>query len=156
MVQDFLFLGTYSTSVPHGTFTEEQLFHGMKMHLTEVISAAILLLLLLAALFLLLRIIRRKQSLQELDGERGAKAEKQSNVVTSRPALSSEPSCSGNLHGQHGLYTRKQSILPLLTVSSTEAECEEGGTAILFSSAEMSEGSTDPGALTSRATVAGT
>lgn len=73
--------------------------------------------------------------------------------VTSCPALSSELSRSGSPHRQQGLYTRKQSTLPLLTLSSTEVMNEGSSTRIPFTAVERSEGLIDPVTLSLRAKV---
>ncbi|XP_072311030.1 protocadherin-11 Y-linked isoform X2 [Eucyclogobius newberryi] len=134
-------------AVPPGKFTEEQFVRAIETHLTEVISVTILLVLLSASLFVLLRLIRRKHSRQKLEGE--AKADRPLTEVTSRPVLSGEPSRSGSLHGHHGLYTRKQSILPSATSTSTEGT--NNGSRNTIQKTERSEGSIDPVTLSQRA-----
>ncbi|KAM7367467.1 hypothetical protein PAMP_015367 [Pampus punctatissimus] len=118
--------------VPRGAFTEEQLFGDVDSRLAGGIAAMIVLLFLSALLFLLLRILRRRRGEPDEQGAVGL-GKHPSVVSSSRPVFSMdeisfnsgvfsheyESSRSGSFHGRQGIYTRKQSLRPLSSPSSS-------------------------------------
>ncbi|XP_030295055.1 protocadherin-15 isoform X1 [Sparus aurata] len=114
--------------VPHGAFTEQQLFGDVDSRLAGGIAAMILLLFLTSVLFLLLRTIRRRQRQTNTD-EHAVTLGKHPNVVSSsRPVFSTDESSYSRAfshqyespsHGRHGVYTRRHSQLPPPSSSSS-------------------------------------
>ncbi|XP_023205621.1 cadherin-related family member 5-like isoform X2 [Xiphophorus maculatus] len=110
-------------AVPHGAFTEQQLFGDVDSRLAGGIAALILLTFLSAFLFLLLRFVRRRRP-QEAD-VLPATTTLQHHKVSSRSpgfmdeALRRQASLrSGSFHGRQGLYIRRQSLPPPTSSSS--------------------------------------
>ncbi|XP_021179341.2 cadherin-related family member 5 isoform X2 [Fundulus heteroclitus] len=100
-------------AVPHGAFTEQQLFGDVDSRLAGGIAALISLMFLSAFLFLLLGFMRRRRP-QEADILPAVTAGLHPKVSSSSPeALAHQASSpSGSFHGRHGLYTRKKSLPP--------------------------------------------
>ncbi|XP_014870821.1 cadherin-related family member 5 [Poecilia latipinna] len=104
-------------AVPHGAFTEQQLFGDVDSRLAGGIAALILLMFLSAFLFLLLRFVRRHRP-QEADVLPATTTLKHHKVSSRSPgfmdeALRRQASLrSGSFHGRQGLYIRRQSLPP--------------------------------------------
>ncbi|XP_054876777.1 cadherin-related family member 5 [Poeciliopsis prolifica] len=104
-------------AVPHGAFTEQQLFGDVDSRLAGGIAALILLTFLSAFLFLLLRFVRRRRP-QEADVLPVTTTSKHQKVSSRSPgfmdeALRRQASLrSGSFHGRQGLYIRRQSLPP--------------------------------------------
>ncbi|XP_016521049.1 cadherin-related family member 5 [Poecilia formosa] len=104
-------------AVPHGAFTEQQLFGDVDSRLAGGIAALILLMFLSAFLFLLLRFVRRHRP-QEADVLPATTTLKHQKVSSRSPgfmdeALRRQASLrSGSFHGRQGLYIRRQSLPP--------------------------------------------
>ncbi|XP_037615758.1 uncharacterized protein LOC119482388 isoform X1 [Sebastes umbrosus] len=122
-------------SVPRGAFTEQQMFGDVDSRLAGGIAAMILLLFISAVLFLLLRTARRRRLTRNPD-EHAAGGKHPSMVSSSRPVFSMDESSyrtrafthqyesssqSEGFHGRQGVYTRKQSLLPLPSSSSSSS-----------------------------------
>ncbi|XP_029350689.1 cadherin-related family member 5 [Echeneis naucrates] len=117
-------------AVPHGAFTEQQLFGDVDSRLAGGIAAMILLMFLSTLLFLLLRTVRRRHLQRNSEEHTAVALEKHPNVVTSsRPVFSLEDpsfsphsessSPSESFHGREGVYTRRVSQLHLPSSSSS-------------------------------------
>ncbi|XP_043964330.1 cadherin-related family member 5 isoform X2 [Gambusia affinis] len=110
-------------AVPHGAFTEQQLFGDVDSRLAGGIAALILLTFLSAFLFLLLRFVRRRRP-QEADVLPATTTLKHHKVSSRSPgfmdeALHRQASLrSGSFHGRQGLYIRRQSLPPPTSSSS--------------------------------------
>ncbi|KAM4522964.1 cadherin-related family member 5 [Fundulus diaphanus] len=110
-------------AVPHGAFTEQQLFGDVDSRLAGGIAALISLMFLSAFLFLLLGFMRRRRP-QEANILPAITAGLHPKVSSSSPeALAHQASSpSGSFHGRHGLYTRKKSLPPPTSSSSSAAD----------------------------------
>ncbi|XP_047246189.1 cadherin-related family member 5 isoform X2 [Girardinichthys multiradiatus] len=114
-------------AVPHGAFMEQQLFGVVDSRVAGGITALILLMFLSAFLFLLLRFVRRRRP-QEANVLPAIAVGKHPKVSSRSPGFIDESvsrqasSQSDSFHGRQGLYTRRQSLPPLTSCSSSAAD----------------------------------
>ncbi|XP_044042606.1 protocadherin-15 isoform X2 [Siniperca chuatsi] len=127
--------------VPCGEFTEQQLFGDVDSRLAGGIAAMILLLFLSSVLFLLLRTLKRRRRQRNADEHAPVALGKHPNVVSSsrhvfcmeessysNRAFSHESSShSESFHGRQGVYTRKHSLLPPPSSSSSNIFISDPG-----------------------------
>ncbi|XP_030004676.1 cadherin-related family member 5 isoform X2 [Sphaeramia orbicularis] len=100
-------------AVPRGTFNDQQQFGDVDTQMAGGIAAGFLLVFVAGALFLLLRTIRRKNRREPTD---------HSSVSLGKPPKEMNRQ-SGHFHGQQGVYTRRESLIP----SSVSTDISIGG-----------------------------
>ncbi|XP_069375943.1 cadherin-related family member 5 [Paralichthys olivaceus] len=105
-------------AVPHGAFTEQQMFGDMDTRLAGGIAVLIALMFISGLLFLLLRSVKRQRLQSDPEVHTAVALEKHPNVVTgARPIFSVDESSSFSRHGDsssesfRGVYTRRLSAL---------------------------------------------
>lgn len=127
--------------VPRGIFNDQQQFGDVDTQMAGGIAAGFLLVFVAGALFLLLRTIRRKTRHEPAD---------HSSISLGKPAKAVDSQQSGHFHGQQGVYTRRESLIP----SSTAIDISGGVSRNLYPVVSRSEDLTEAVKPSMRATGA--